>query len=165
VRIDFRGITKTAAEWGREFGINPRTITHRVLVAKWPKELAMTTPTHTRRKSNVMLTYKGETMPIATMARKYGIPKKVFDARIRRGWSAEKAVETPLDAVPENSKLITYNGETMPLVDICEKYNLPYMPTHTRLRRGWSVEDAIETPFRPFRGSHNTGLKPQPQVK
>lgn len=43
-----------------------------------------------------LLTYKDETLTAAQWARRIGLARGVFYARLRLGWSIEKAIETPL---------------------------------------------------------------------
>ena len=51
----------------------------------------------------------------------------------------------------ENSRMITYNGETLHIMDMAEKYNLPYGVVRARYENGWSAERIFTTPFRePF---------------
>lgn len=51
------------------------------------------------RRSNVLVNFKGETMPLKSAARAAGLPYKTVYARIRRGgWAIERALSTPLRA-------------------------------------------------------------------
>lgn len=43
--------------------------------------------------------------------------------------------------------LVTYRGETKPLIEWCEQLGLRYDPIHNRIEKGWSVEDAFNTPL------------------
>ena len=47
-----------------------------------------------------------------------------------------------------NSRIYTYNGESLNLVDICRKYNIDRGIVTFRLNKGFTIEDAIETPVR-----------------
>lgn len=47
------------------------------------------------RRSNHLLTYKGETMSMMDMAAKHGMSYFVLRNRISRGWSVEDAIEKP----------------------------------------------------------------------
>ena len=46
------------------------------------------------------------------------------------------------------SLTVTFAGITSPLVDLCEKFGVPYARTKERLKMGWSVEDAFTVPRR-----------------
>lgn len=41
-----------------------------------------------------------------------------------------------------------YNGERLPLITLSEKYNVPYDLLYLRIRRGWDIGKAINTPKR-----------------
>ena len=42
-----------------------------------------------------------------------------------------------------NNRIMTINGYTSSLADICRKYNVKYKMVWKRLKLGWSLEDAI----------------------
>jgi hypothetical protein len=42
-----------------------------------------------------MLTYKDETLPLAEWAERLAIPYDALYFRVHKGWSVEKAIETP----------------------------------------------------------------------
>ena len=44
------------------------------------------------------------------------------------------------------NKLLTYQGETLPMVEWCERLSLDYGKVSYRLRRGWSVAAAFQSP-------------------
>ncbi len=48
-----------------------------------------------------------------------------------------------------NNRIVTYNGETMTLHELSERYtNVPYRTLWARLNAGWSLADAVEQPIR-----------------
>lgn len=48
------------------------------------------------KRSNRLLTYENETLPISVWERRLGVKKGAIRDRIRRGWSVEKAMKTPI---------------------------------------------------------------------
>lgn len=48
------------------------------------------------RRSNRLLTYKGQTKPLIEWAEQFQIPKHTLARRLKAGWSIEKALETPV---------------------------------------------------------------------
>lgn len=48
------------------------------------------------KSTNRLVNYRGTEMPIAAACEFSGIPRNVFDARVRRGWTVEKALSTPV---------------------------------------------------------------------
>lgn len=54
-----------------------------------------------------------------------------------------------------SNRKLTYRGETMSMMDLATKVGMSYFVLRNRIRRGWSVEDAVEKPkwffeFRPI---------------
>lgn len=45
-----------------------------------------------------------------------------------------------------NNRMVTYNGETLCMSEMAEKYGLPAYIVRNRLNRGWSEEKALTTP-------------------
>lgn len=48
------------------------------------------------KRSNVFVEYQGEMMTVADLARKLDMPYKVLHARLRNGWTLERAVSQPV---------------------------------------------------------------------
>jgi hypothetical protein len=44
--------------------------------------------------------------------------------------------------------MITFRGETLPLMAWTTRLGLPYFTIHARIKHGWSVEDALTKPVR-----------------
>jgi hypothetical protein len=44
-----------------------------------------------------------------------------------------------------NNRLVSYLGKLISLAEACEIAGLPYHPVHKRLRRGWSIPQALES--------------------
>lgn len=60
-----------------------------------------------RNKSDTkMLTYQGKTLCIAEWARELGLDITTFWGRIRRGWSTERAITTPLKVTFSHRKSV-----------------------------------------------------------
>ena len=45
-----------------------------------------------------------------------------------------------------NTRYETFRGETKPLADLADENNISYSLLHSRLTKGWSIEEAILTP-------------------
>ena len=52
------------------------------------------------KRNNRMITYQGETLCMADWAKKLGFSKNVILLRLKRGWSVEKTLQTPIGAKP-----------------------------------------------------------------
>lgn len=61
------------------------------------------------RRTNVYLTYNGETKSVPEWAEIVGISRRVIAERVRKGWSVEKALTTPLQLSKSHRKGKTQN--------------------------------------------------------
>lgn len=141
--ITYNGKTQTSEEWAQELDINGHTLRKRLNSGMSIKE-AFTTPLH---RSEKLLEYKGEVRTQADWGRVTGLGE-VLRNRLRSGWSLEKAIETPVNENRTKTKglPVTYNGDTMPLKELCVKYGKNYHSIQSRLQRGWTLEEAMSTP-------------------
>ena len=48
------------------------------------------------KKNTIYLEYKGERRPMAEWSELLGLPRKSVEERIRKGWTVERALETPI---------------------------------------------------------------------
>ena len=98
------------------------------------------------RRSAHLLTYKGKTMSMRQWAEETGLPLKRIKQRILNyHWSVEKTLETP-DGFKANSKLISYQGKTMKIIEWAKELNMKYATIKNRLRLGWTMERIATTP-------------------
>lgn len=96
--LEYQGKTKCLQEWADEVGISESTIRWR-LNNGYSAEKALTT--EVKKNSNAgkrYLTYKGEAKTVSEWAKHLGFDPKVLYSRIKRGWSTERALETPTGA-------------------------------------------------------------------
>lgn len=96
------------------------------------------------KRNNIWLEFNGQRMILADWARFLGIEKNTLRSRIfQYGWSAEKALSTPINAPRKNSRFLTFRGETLPMCDWARRLGLDYKTLKSRLRAGWSIEKAL----------------------
>ena len=101
----------------------------------------------------------GNSFPnIRTMCEHYGTTEKIYWGRIRIGWSIEKALTTPIQTQPSNSKEITdHKGHVFPSKQkMCKYWGVPRNTYNLRIKRGWSMEKALTEPIHKI---NNTGPK------
>lgn len=86
---------------------------------------------------------------ISDLARDKGMKPNTVHTRLRRGWTLKEALEIPVKRkiCQLNVPLYKYNNKIMSVKTISEEYNINYKTLHKRLERGWSIEEAIETPL------------------
>lgn len=97
---------------------------------------------NTRR--NVFITYKGETMVVKDWATRLGLNPQSLIRRLRRGWSAEKAIETPMQ--PKEDRSLTIDGVTLTLDEWGKRYGIPGETLRKRIVKGWDPLTALTTP-------------------
>jgi hypothetical protein len=103
------------------------------------------------RRSNRLVTYNGQTRPVAEWGEILGIRHQIIIDRLDRGWTPERT----FDATPDqNCHKITHNGETHSLVEWAGLVGISQKTIQIRLSRGWSVERALTTPPGPNGRKH-----------
>lgn len=94
--ITFQGQTKSESEWARHIGIRHGTLLQRLRYG-WSLEKALTTP---RLKPNstryIIITFQGRTMSLVEWADHLGFKRKTLQCRLKRGWSPERTLTTPV---------------------------------------------------------------------
>lgn len=99
-------------------------------------------------RANRFVTWKGEKKTLAEWAgdpelRLLGISASLLSHRLRKGWDIDSVMTTP--SLP--GKMITYQGETLTMMDWSRKLGARTNIVSKRVRKGWSIEDAISVPF------------------
>ena len=97
-----------------------------------------------------LLTFKGETLPLTAMARKYGIKRTTLRNRIQRhGWSVEKALTTPLQGNRARSRkpklFVPWKGRKVSLKELSNEVGVQSGIIYNRIYiYGWSLEQATQ---------------------
>ena len=95
-----------------------------------------------------MLTAHGETRSVAEWARLKGLTKTILTMRLDRGWSPERAVDTPQRAYKAHSRR-TYacpDGVERTVREMADMASVSEAAMRMRLKNGWSVERALTEP-------------------
>lgn len=104
---------------------------------------------NTRR--NIYLEYNGKRQTIQQWSEELGVPYDRLRGRYRYGWEAEKILTGKKDqhskerANDKRSKLYTFDGETLNLMQWSRKLDIDYEVLRARFRYGWSVERTFTT--------------------
>ena len=95
-------------------------------------------------KDHLNNTYK----TFGDMCLKYGIGRSTVTARLKRGWSLEKALTTPLKKQASNAKKVKdcLGNSFDSISDMCRAYLIDKDTYHKRIKRGYTVEEALTTP-------------------
>lgn len=109
-----------------------------------PGNVRWATPTEQGRNTrfNRILTARGEQLTLAEWSELTGIPKSTLFNRIKRGWSDEATVTTPIQSKAADNALFPPGGRVR-----CLELGLNPFTVASRLRRGWAFERAITEPI------------------
>lgn len=100
------------------------------------------------------LEFQGKRMTLPQWSKEYGISTEVLEKRLASGWAVEDALCTEPSFHNRNpSTKISYNGQSKLLTQWARDYDLTQSALWGRLKRGWSVHEALNTPL----GSRRSG--------
>ena len=102
------------------------------------------------KPSEYKISYKGVVYKNKSqLARDYDIDNKLFHKRIERGWSLEETLEIPLERKELRLKkqLYKYQDKLYSLKQLEDLSGISEKAIRKRLKRGWSVEEAVEIPL------------------
>lgn len=136
------------AKWARKNGYTDELTIERIDVngdycpenCKW----ATTKEQARNRRTTKWVEWQGRKMSLAEAAEMANLPYKQVHFRIKKGWSLEKALTTPLK-----------HGKS-DLHKLCDEKGVNYHTVYSRMSRGWSVERAINTPMLGIGANHTT---------
>ena len=97
-------------------------------------------------RSNVFLSFNGETLCLKDLASKYGVSAATLSQRLQRGWSLVDALQMKSGEKRGNRKHITFKGITLPFCKMAERFGIKPSTLAVRLKRGWTLEKALLTP-------------------
>lgn len=98
----------------------------------------------TNKRTNHLIAYRGETLPVSVWAERCRISTEAVISRLKHGWPVKEALEKPI----ARGNWVTYGGEKMTIADLAKKYNKKRQTIEGRLRLGWTIEAIIEKPVR-----------------
>lgn len=101
------------------------------------------------KPSENIVSYKGKQYSKwSDMARDYNITPKNLEKRTSHGWTLEEALEIPMkrEKFRLNKRLYEYNGKLYSVEELSELSGISTKNIYKRLKRKWSVEEAVEIP-------------------
>lgn len=74
--------------------------------------------------------------------------------------------ELPRMPKDKRQRMVTYEGRTLPLAELCREHHIEPHVVYRRLRRGWGLHKAINTPVNPHSSNYDKWMSANnlPQV-
>lgn len=128
-----------------------------------PENCRWATPTMQARnkRNSTLITFDGETLPLAAWAERLGMSYGVLRHRLDGGWPVQQAFTHPVETVQklrsrnrraETHRMLTHDGLTLCMSEWAERVGIGNDTLFRRLSvYGWSVERALTTPVRRLR--------------
>lgn len=99
--VTYKGKTKTLREWAKEIGISYQALYNRLAdYNRTPEQAIALGPSYIIPE----YTLNGETHRLSVWAKRYNISSNTVNARMRKGWSFEKAISTPTIGTGRHAK-------------------------------------------------------------
>lgn len=99
-------------------------------------------------RRTLMLTFNGETKPLKLWAEELRMCYETLKNRLDRGWSTEQTLSTPpLAHDMYRVRYLTFDGRTQTMKAWALALGMKHLTLAARLKRGWSVEEALSTPL------------------
>ncbi len=112
---------------------------------KWATEMEQAN----NKRSNVFLTWNGETLTIGQWTRRLGLSHNTIQDRLKYGWPIERVLGQKVLSVQDRAqnrsttRILHYQGQSMNLTQWSLRLGLNKTTVRERLCRGWSVEQAL----------------------
>lgn len=103
---------------------------------------------------------------IKSMCNAYGLYTNLFRNRIKKGWTLQEALETPIQhrkRAPRGNGIVKdpTTRKIFPSVEaLCEAYSIDRVTYISRIRRGWKPKDALLTPVRTYKKKDEIKVMP-----
>lgn len=92
--------------------------------------------------ANHLLEYRGSVHTVTEWARIKGLPIECFRNRISRGWSVEKALETPVKT-KTSKRCVLYDGEEYSVAELSKVLNIPRTTLNNKINSGMSINEIL----------------------
>ena len=96
------------------------------------------------KSNNLLINYDGKVFTIPQLSEYLGLSKIALRKHIS---DKKRSVDEAISRINQNL-YIEYNGEKKSRKEWCDIYNIKLSNLHSRLSKGWSIEDALNKPER-----------------
>lgn len=171
-------------EAAAHYKVHPSTLARRLRYG-WTNEQAVGLEEKpTRIGSAKKVVYKGVTYPnLKHLAEAFGKNAEMLRRKLRDGQTVDQALSERVEQrISANAKSIQFNGNSYPSIQsLVDKYQIKASVFNRRIKRGWTIEQALEIDdapprFRNFEGhardtkwknerSTATGVEPVPDAE
>jgi len=116
----------------------------------WSRRRAAQTPPIRDTSPSIVL--HGKETTVAQARKQSGVDYFLYHRRLKIGWTEERAASSPpgrrgrSDAMTDAT--YRYKGKRLSLYAWAKESNVPYRTLLLRVRRGFTIQQAIEHPFR-----------------
>jgi hypothetical protein len=115
----------------------------------WSVEKSLTTPIDYKAGAEKVYDHLGlEFASTGDMCLAWNIPRTTFNERIRRGWTTEKALTTPVRTINvTKTECVDHKGTVFPSkAAMCKHYGIARKTLESRLELGWTLEEILTNP-------------------
>jgi group I intron endonuclease len=155
-RLEHDGQLRTLTEWAAIVGLSSGLIRRRLRMG-WPAHEALTRPPSRTpappftppRRLTKQWEHEGRSRTLREWATIAGIEYSTLIARMSNGDSLSEAITRPLQRPGEPlraTKRWEFDGDSRTLREWASVSGVPYPALYRRLRRGWSLRDALTRP-------------------
>jgi hypothetical protein len=95
------------------------------------------------KRTNHLITYRGETKPMSVWAKQFGIPQRTVWDRMQYGWSLDRVFSNEKHSI---RRKITCDGKTMCVMDWSRLVGIGESTIRRRINLGWPIEKALTVP-------------------
>ena len=141
---EFRSHAEMCEHWGLQY----QTYKNRIANG-WSLKDALETPVGLGKRKSFLVDHKGNKFYTQEDLCKYwNIPITTFKSRIERGWDLKRALETPKMQVTEKITTDHLGNRFNSYDEMCKYWNKQKQTVVNRLKNGWTLKEALETPIR-----------------
>lgn len=150
-KLTLNGETLSLAQWAMRLGCSTGALCNR-LRRGWSEEDTLCKPVFSdpsnaanRRRDNILIQHAGKTMTAPQWSKLVGLSAGLILDRIRRGWSAERALSEPVGRNGQ-PRILEHQGERLTVSQWAKKLGWKRHVIQNRLNWGWPIGRVLSEP-------------------
>ena len=142
----------------KQYNISPSLYSYRRKKG-WDLEKSLTTPVQPTSKRQVYIDHENNQFKsMAEMCTYWGIGQGTYRFRVNNSnWTMEKSLTTPADKNKHPKAVTIFNKTFENISQMCREFNIDRSVYRSRMKTGWSLEEALE--LIPHIGRYSSNLK------